>query len=54
MKKVFLVIFVLSFFLGCEKEITQEDCRKEGKKLQVKKVLNFRSGEYEIKKECIN
>jgi len=54
--KLILTLFSLFIFLtGCtQKDIKtlRTDCIKQGKQFTVKKVLNFRSGEYETKGLC--
>lgn len=55
MKNLFFVFLVFTLFIGCtNNEVTKEDCEKQGKVLKVKKVLNFRTGKLEIRKECVN
>jgi hypothetical protein len=55
MKNLFIIITIGVFFLGCSnnQEVTQEDCKKEGKIFKVEKVLNYRTGTYEDRASCI-
>lgn len=54
--KIMLFLFTtLIIFTGCnEKDIhtQRKECREEGKKFTVKRVFNFREGQYEEKGEC--
>lgn len=54
MKKLFLFILTIFLFVGCtqENEVTKESCQKLGKAFKTKKILNFRTGEYENRGEC--
>ncbi|MDY3204775.1 MAG: hypothetical protein RBR70_06865 [Arcobacter sp.] len=55
MRNLFIVIIVSVLFLGCmnNQEVTQKDCKKQGKVFKVEKVLNFRTGIYEDRASCI-
>lgn len=53
---IFSLFFVFFAFQGCSKpdiEVQKKECIDQNKNFLTKKVLNFRSGEYEIKVECI-
>lgn len=55
MKIITFIFTALIIFSGCaEKDINtqRKECREQGKKFTVKKVFNFRDGEYEEKGEC--
>ena len=47
-----LLITVLFSSCGEKKEPTQEECINQNKILKSNKVLNFRTGKYEDRKEC--
>lgn len=55
MKSLFFIIIVGILFLGCTRneEVTEEDCKKEGKIFKIENVLNFRTGAYEKRASCI-
>lgn len=54
MKTILLNLLIIAFFTACTNtEITRDDCKKEGKVFKSSKVLNFRTGDYEIRKECV-
>lgn len=55
MRNLFIVIIINVLFLGCmnNQEVTQKDCKKQGKVFKVEKVLNFRTGTYEDRASCI-
>ncbi|WP_417333606.1 hypothetical protein [Halarcobacter sp.] len=58
MKKLFLMIvsfvFLSLFFISCagNETVTKEECQSLGLKYKKEKVLNFRTGEYEIRSFC--
>ena len=56
MKSLFFGLTICAaFFGGCESkdaQVTREECKKMGKTYREEEILNFRSGEYEIKKSC--
>jgi hypothetical protein len=55
MKKLVFIVFIGILFSGCieSSQVTKEDCQKIGKSYQMKKVFNYRNGEYENRSECI-
>ncbi|AXH12260.1 hypothetical protein [Halarcobacter bivalviorum] len=58
MKKFLLSLFAFSFigvfFISCASNdvVTKEECQALGLKFKKEKVLNFRTGEYEIRSYC--
>ena len=54
--KLILLLLVSFLFIGCNNESSIDEqkqlCISEGKKFSVKKVLNMRNGEYELKGSC--
>ncbi|RXJ88323.1 hypothetical protein CRV01_12965 [Arcobacter sp. CECT 8983] len=58
MKNLFLTIvsfiFCSLFFVSCvnSEEITKEECKALGLEYKKEKVLNYRTGKYEIRSYC--
>lgn len=55
MIKVFIFsIFILFSFSACvqSKDVTKEECKKQGLNLKKEKVLNYRTGKYELRALC--
>ncbi len=58
MKRISLrisALFIISiFFISCASNdvVTKEECNAQGLKYTKEKVLNFRTGEYEIRSFC--
>lgn len=53
MKYLAFALFILFSFTSCKDEVTKEDCLKENKLYKIEKVLNYRTGEKELKVICI-
>lgn len=55
MKTILIITLLSVMFSGCmNSKVTKEDCQKENKIFSSKKILNFRTGEYEDKTSCID
>ena len=57
MKIIILASLFILFFTGCSqdsKQLTKEECKKNGYKYATEKKLNYRTGEYELKFICLN
>lgn len=55
MKIIMFLVTTMILFAGCDEKDIQtqrKECREEGKKFTVKKVFNYREGQYEEKAEC--
>lgn len=58
MKKLFLTVlsfvFLSLLFVSCasDESVTREECQSLGLKYKKEKVLNFRTGKYEIRSFC--
>lgn len=50
---IFLTLIVFSFS-SCvkSKNVTREECQKQGLSLKKEKVLNYRTGKYELRALC--
>ncbi|CAM3455605.1 hypothetical protein [Arcobacter aquimarinus] len=55
MKNLFILVAIILIFTGCifNNQLTEEDCKKQGKIYKEKEVLNLRTGKKEIRTECI-
>ncbi|WP_164967362.1 hypothetical protein [Arcobacter cloacae] len=55
MKNLFILIAIVFIFSGCifNNQVSEEDCKKQGKIYKEKEVLNLRTGKKEIRSECI-
>jgi PBP1b-binding outer membrane lipoprotein LpoB len=55
MKNLFIVLFMAFIISGCihSNQVTEKDCKKQGKIYKEKEVLNYRTGQKEIRAECI-
>lgn len=55
MKKIsFILIVIVLFFNACANSdsVSKEECKAQGLEYKKEKVLNFRTGEYEIRSYC--
>lgn len=55
MKYTLILLTLMVFFSGCTEEdikLQQKECQDDGKKFIIKKVFNYRVGDYETRVEC--
>ena len=55
MNRLFIfIIFIVFCFSSCvkSKNVTKEECQKQGLNFTKEKVLNFRTGKYELRALC--
>jgi PBP1b-binding outer membrane lipoprotein LpoB len=55
MKTTLLIVLIIMIFVGCSEPSLEQQklqCMKDGNDFSIHKVLNFRTGEYELRGKC--